>query len=346
MIDDYEMEILDRTNILLISTDDRSYEELKKYGFKNVNQVKSISLLKKLLERKHKFERYNMVIIDSKMYELFKGESFLEKLRTIARENKIFRIILEIDRDLSHINLFSAHFKNNGGMSEYLMCGTSYQDIIERIVNEARKNGLIRNIVPKRPFTVTRFAMLPYDRKCPRTKIRLKILCLLPYEISDSENKVAENLAINVEFKHIKENELEKNVIDYLENYDMILVNENFNKKIVKLNKEVNELCKIARRKLATLISFEDIKESKEDVVNIEYSYAGTYAPFSYSIKETCKILNPKLKEDKEKYYETKLRCILDEAFFIYNDALIKTNNKPIRNFSVRKSGRTKKYTG
>lgn len=76
MIDDYEMEILDRTNILLISTDDRSYEELKKYGFKNVNQVKSISLLKKLLERKHKFERYNMVIIDSKMYELLKENLF------------------------------------------------------------------------------------------------------------------------------------------------------------------------------------------------------------------------------------------------------------------------------
>ena len=175
-------ELLDTANILLISDVQDDYDELIKYGFKNVDYFKSIIRADKYFsEHPEELDKYHIIIKGKQnvqrcsFYGSVELDERLSKLRN--KESQLVFYLYRTDYP-DHINLVTS-FVDLKNYRQWIIEEHSYKDIIDEIADSALVNHVLERFQLKdKKFVPIKDYVNPNRLTLPKRKTDLKILFL------------------------------------------------------------------------------------------------------------------------------------------------------------------------
>ena len=341
--------VLNTANVLLISENQEDYDELVKYGFKNVDYFKSLiradQYFTKYPERLYK---YHIVLKGYTCIHKFAYLKFEGTINNLDNNNHI--LATPIHRyNYSDRTEFVAYLSDKINWREYTAEEPTYTAVLDKIV----ENTLINHITDKVKISAPKYIdyINPNRLPLPNTKSKLKILYLDTLSVNKYSNDIAESLGLNVTFKEDNNNSLKEYVKSHLGEYDIIIASNLYSRSLLDMNIESTEQCKDTGRDLVLLVSYKDnsILQYDEDngifndgigsVINLCYKFAGNIAPDAKHRQKEFRVLRKSSEfiHEDEQYkvsYENDVTCIksiLSASINIYNDALLQ-NKKPTIN--------------
>lgn len=345
-----EKELLEKANMLVISDIEDDYEGLIKYGFKNVDYFKS------MVRAEHYFSTYESEL--EKYHIVFMGhqwikedvDSFEQKLRDLAWKNK--SLFIPISRyKYEGYREYNAYLPSFGRLEE-----TSYSKLIQGIVYFALdKNILETATVTSEIYPKIQDYKNPKKLPFPKKKEDIKILFLESSSVvSEATPKMFQSLGLNVEIKEDNNHGIQRNARESLGDYDIILATSQFSSKLVYLDQESTEQCKDTGRKLTLLLTYDNKEmyhcneegknDSFGDEVILNYAFGGELASnLKNGAKKYCTIRSEDAKnygvETTSDYLNsllTCMKCSLEEAVNIYNEALKELGEPTLENLDFK----------
>lgn len=342
LLEDNKKDVLENAFVLLISDNEKDYNEMINYGFKNIDNFKSVIRADNFFnDNPDELKKYNIIItghqaVSSGMFDY--NISLFEKIKKLNHKNGIIATNISIYESLNEYIIYLNDYDNG---KSYSVNNDSHEKLFDCLVNNTLINHTMKcNKNKGSEFIMHNEYQNPNRLPLPSKKSDLKILYL--GSEFDSVDTISEKLGLNITFYEDNNYSLDKHVKRNLGEYDIIIVSDLFSNYLLSMNKESTEQCKDTGRELTLFVTYGDLNWGVvRDIahgVKIQYSYGGNYALDSdrYS-KEFGVIKLPAESFDfidekesnteyrKEKY--TKAKAIIESSIRLYNEAL---NNKDL----------------
>ena len=364
-ISDNKQQVTENANVLLISDTQEDYEEIKKYGFKNVDYFKSIIRADNYFSiHPEELEKYHIIFEGSRSVAISRvGEcDLLGKILQLKDTTDMLCLSLhrshaikydEVKNEIFCETLLVSYLNDKYNGKFWPIKEKEYKDFFDRISEIALINHTMEKVGLKEFMGVKN--VIKQDKlSLPSKKQELKILYL------DSANnkyrrKIAKALGLNITFRNDNNFALEKYVEKELGYYDIIIASYSFSHHLLRMDKESIEQCKDTGRNLTLLITYDDheLRQLDEDdktvnlgsKVALRYIFAGSmeedsdidYKEFRVLRKNTDII--PK-DEERKKYYEyltSVIMSVVSSSVDKYNEKLLQMNEPGIRDFDLKR---------
>ena len=352
--------VLDTANILLISDIQEDYDELIKYGFKNVDYFKSIVRADKYFaEHPEELQKYHIILKGNQNVQhcCFDGDVELDRtIRELRNKTHVLETSLNRYDYGDHIKLVT-YLNDNHNRRSWDTEEQTYTDIFDRIV----ENTLINHTLDKAGLKDKKFVPIqdyinPNRLPLPAKKSDLKILYLGGVGVNKYANDIAKQLGLNITFKEDNNYSLGRHNKTHLGDYDIIIASRLYSDSLLGMNIESTEQCKDTGRDLTLLVTYDDdsIWQFDEDDISdyqgigskikLNYRYAGNLAIDSECHNKEFRVLRKSadfVSEDEEhrKYYESGIACtsgIIGASINVYNNALLQMNKTSISDLDIK----------
>lgn len=328
---------LKEANILLISDIQDDYDELIKYGFKNIDYFKSIIRADKYFsEYPEALKKYHIILKGNQnvQYCRFGGDVELDTTLN-GLKNILVLSLYRYDYD-DHIELVTYLRDNHRGLN---INETTYQGIFDRIVENMLINHTLENTALKnKKFVPIQDYINPNRLPFPTKKSDLKVLYLEPVMSSGYCDRISNELGLCVEFKEDSNYGICKYVRSNLGKYDIIIVTRIYSGNLLRMNRESTEQCKDTGKELTLFVAQDDIigdvDSDLADKIELGYVFGGNNAPdFEYHSKQ-FRILRQPIEveapnEYRRKYLQSKyskIKGVIEASVNLYNQALLEIN--------------------
>ena len=352
--------VLDTANILLISDIQEDYDELIKYGFKNVDYFKSIVRADKYFtEHPEELEKYHIILKGNQNVQhcCFDGDVELDRKFSKLREEKHILNTHLYRSDYGDQMKLVTYLKDSINHRSWDAEEQTYTDIFNRIVENTLINHTLDKVGLKdKKFVAIQDFINPNRLPLPEKKSDLKILYLDSVRVNKYANDIAKQLGLNITFKEDNNSSLGRHIKTHLGDYDIIIVSRLYSDSLLGMNIESTEQCKDTGRDLTLLVTYEDdsIWQFDEDDISdylgigskikLNYRYAGNLAIDSKRHNKEFRVLRKSADfvyedEEQRKYYESDIACItgiIGASINAYNNALLQMNKTPISDLDIK----------
>lgn len=369
-IDEYKMKkdkilshnknlVANNANVLLISDRQEDYDEMVKYGFKNIDYFKSIIRADRYFEEHpEELEKYHIILEGNHNVTrccLDGHVKLSQTLGDLAYRKRIIHGCMHVYKtcyDEICASILLEDYRNNRNWKEK---ESSYSELYDKIVENAMINDVFSKVSVDSKFIAHEDYINPERLSLPSKKADLKILYLGKSVMDDQVKNIYDTLGINIDFYEDNNAGLGRHVKENLGNYDIIIVSESYSGNILGMNIESTEQCKDTGRELTLLVTYDtnDINESSRDIVygvgshvTLSYIFGGNYSDNSaYSKKKFKTIIDDvdlgdvDVTESWKEYHKTEysnMKTILESAINIYNDYIQKIEKGKIEDLDLR----------
>ena len=339
--------VLNTANILLVSDIQDDYDELVKYGFKNVDYFKSIIRADQYFSKHpEELEKYHIILKGNQNVQhcCFEGDVELDrKVWDLREEKHILEPGLYRYDYPDHMELVT-YLKDSINNRSWDTKEQSYTKIFDRIVENTLINHTLENIDLKdKKFEPIQDYINPNRLHLPTKKSDLKILYLDYIRVSEYADRIASELGLNIDFKEDDNCSLGRYVKSNLGKYDIIIVTRLYSGNLLRMNHESTEQCKDTGKELTLLVAQNDfhwgVDSDLADGIELGYVFGGNFAPdFKYHSKEIRILRQPIEVGQKDEYWTkysqsqySQIKGILEASVNFYNQALLQ-NGKPAIN--------------
>lgn len=246
MLSENKTRVLKEANVLLISDFEDDYDELIKYGFKNVNYFKSSVRANRYFDKHpEELEKYHIVLIGNQ--SVLSGE-LRQKVSKLREKN---HLLLSLDGcHYPDYTRFDTHLYDNKNNTNWWVIELTYKDIFDRILENTLINHMLEKvIISDKKFEPIKDYVNPNGLPLPIKKSDLKILYLDSKGYDECASKINETLGLNITFEQDDNSSLDK-YVQSLGEYDIIVVTNMYSKRLLNMNIESTEQCKDTGRKL------------------------------------------------------------------------------------------------
>lgn len=349
---DNKEKVLNEANVLLISDIQDDYDELVKYGFKNVDYFKSIIRADSYFaEHPEKLEKYHIILKGNQNVQhcCFEGDVELDRTINRLRDKKhILKSSLHRYDFSDHIELVT-HLSDRINRRSWNATEFAYQGIFDRIVENMLMNHTLKKVDLKgEKFIPIQDYINPNRLPLPTKKSELKILYLDPVRVSKYAERIAKELGLSVDFKEDDNCSLGRYVKSNLGKYDIIIVSRVYSDNLLSMNHESTEQCKDTGKELTLLVAQNDLYwgEDKDlaDGIKLGYVFGGNYAPDSEYHNKEIRILRQPIEVDtKDEYWikheqsqYSKMKGIIEASVNFYNQALLQRGKPAISDLDFK----------
>lgn len=339
--------ILSDGKVLVLSGDRNYFEQLKKYGFRNVKSYESfIKADFCLKDGSSSLSDYQIIVVETpNNYEDIK---VLELIKCL--QNKSGVLVAYVSSEvLEDGKYFSLEYFDKGISKSFCHESRSIFDIVDFMLEGAIAKKVVNSIDITNPFVNEELPKenLPF----PSSKDDLRILYLESARVSDYSKGIALELGLNVDFMSDSSDRL-KSVMTQLGNYDIVIASEMFSKRLLEEHLECHELCKETGRQVVLLATYneEGLPIFSEDGEVDDY-ILGCYVNLNYilsgstdraSIPSTVGFRVPRVSESDGEFYrwyrecsKANLSAILQIAVRLYNEKFLNGELKDIDDFKT-----------
>lgn len=341
---EHKEKVLSTANVLLVSDIQEDYDELIKYGFKNVDYFKSIIRADQYFaEHPEELEKYHIILKGNQNVQrcCFDGKVELDrKFGQLREEKHILKASLYRYDYSDHMELV-IYLSDSINHRSWDTKEQTYRDIFDRII----ENTLINHTLEKAGIKDKKFVPIqdyinPNRLPLPTKKADLKILYLDPISVGEYSEKIASELGLNIDFKEDNNCSLGRYVKSNLGEYDIIIVTDTYSGNLLSMNHESTEQCKDTGRELTLFVAQEylywGIDRDIADGIKLGYVFGGNYAPDYERHSKEIRILRQPIEvgqkdEDWEKDSQSEysqMKGIIEAAVNFYNQALLQ-NGRP-----------------
>ena len=313
-------QLLNKINVLLISDNNMDYEDLVKYGLKNIVYFKSIIVADKYFqEYPEELNRFNLVIKGHQEVQevCFDGETKLDRqIEDLPREVAILRIY-----EYFNAKNYSLHFFYERETS--LNISLSLDFYMRNLLKAEHVQKIIEN---QEPVVIAKPVMPSIEY--PKKKSDLKIfIALSGLDYTDPEKLTALKPELNID---IPDDFDLANVIRQMGDYDIIIASECYSGSLINMNHEFTEQGKLTGRKLGLVATYDNdsIYNTTSDG-DYQYGYIGADA----ILKSACGGIDAKNTDIIEEKYKVRTNerglfdsSIIDKAIINYHEELKRIN--------------------
>lgn len=353
-----KVRFLNNANVLLISERQEEYDELVKYGFKNIDYFKSLVIADQYFKlHPERLYKYHLILTGKSSIHncCFHDCVDLEfKIREIKNKTGIMKASLSKYEFSDRIEII-AYCNTNRNFPNPLK-SNGYDKIFNYLVDYAAVTEVLDNAqvminVPKySEYVNKKRLLLPYKKE------NIKILYLDSVMVNKYAEDIARKLGLpiyfGIDFKEDDNNALGLSK-DKLGEYDIIIASDLYSSNLLNMNIESNEQCKKTGRDLTLLLTYKtnSLSQFTEDdeldvyglgnKINLKYIFSGPLAHNNSSIeKKTFNSLRKHFEfipEDDERilFFEestSDMAAIISSAINIYNSKLMELDKVSIRN--------------
>ena len=342
--------VLSTANVLLISDIQEDYDELVKYGFKNVDYFKSIIRANNYFAKHpEELEKYHIILKGNQEVQdyccLYKEVELDSKLSYLEKKKDILVISLYKYRYQGHVKFVSYLYdkiNHRGWETEE----RTYTDNFDRIVENALINHILE--LKNKKFVPIKDYINPNRLPLPPKKSDLNILYLDSTRDNRFAKKIANELGLNIDFKEDNNCSLGKYVKSNLGKYDIIIVTRVSSRNILCMNHESTEQCKDTGRELTMFVTqdkfYWGVDTDLANGIELRYVFGGNYAPDSKCHIKDIRILRHLIEENPNDDYWTKdrqneyskIKGIIEASVNFYNKALLQNNKPAIRDLDLK----------
>lgn len=349
---DNKEKVLNEANILLISDIQDDYDELVKYGFKNVDYFKSIIRADSYFaEHPEELEKYHIILKGNQNVQHCCFEGDVELDRTINRlrdkKNILEPSLYRYDYP-DHIELVT-YLSDRNNCRSWDTKELTYQGIFDRIVENMLINHTLEKVDLKdKKFIPIQDYINPNRLPLPTKKSDLKILYLDSISVNKYADRIANELGLSVDFKEDNNCSLGRYVKSNLGKYDIIIVTRIYSGNLLSMNHESTEQCKDTGKELTLFVAQDDfywgVDRDLADGIKLGYVFGGNYAPDSEYHSKEIRILRQPIEvdakdEDWTKYDQSQysqMKGIIEASVNFYNQALLKRGKPAISDLDFK----------
>lgn len=339
-------DVLNNAHVLLISNIEDDYNEMVKYGFKNIDYFRSFVRADKYFkEHPEELEKYNIILKgggrDIEMNLYLDNYIFRNSYKKSFIETPFSRYDYYMDGHME----FIAYLQDVINYRNWQTTEYSYEGIFDRIVENLIINHTLSYVENKDKKYEPIVDFINKNRiELPKDIKDLKILYLDAVHVSEFAEGIAKELGLNIVFQEDNNFSISRNVINHMGEYDIIIASETYSRDLTGLNGESTEQCKDTGRELTLLVVQDIASNDIGDRIDLDYSFGGNYAPDNETHHEKYWVIRENIKVDapteyslqcKQSDYST-MKAIIESAVNIYNDALKKKNNTSLKNNKFR----------
>ena len=315
--------------VLLISGDEQIINGVKKYGFKNLNIVKSIVVANNYFQNHpEELDSYDLILSNVKRYTGEYDKLWIEKeIGSFDRKNLCMKIHETNENEFDYSEYFDIkpfYMVDSDQPSSWDYApfrGGSIEEALDYIYH------ITANLLKDTPKEIKPIVLPKKELSLPKKKSDLKILFY--GWLAGYSAKVIEHLGVTIEF--LDENfKSMGDVFTKLGNYDIVIGGTNYLKNLTKLDRECTEQCQLSGRKLVLLANY-----------NTNYWLDDGYKICISSV-EAGKLATKKTKEEtfinfiNGSTFKTQMPAIVEEVVNLYNEALARANQKQIEDLDFR----------
>lgn len=346
---DNKKKVLNTANVLLISDIPEEYEEIIKYGFKNVDYFKSIIRADKYFaEHQEELKKYHIILKGNQMVEKYCSYRDIELNKAIRNLRDISHI-LEVDLHRSnysdHLEIMTYLYDDNNHRSWHPVA-QNYTDIFDKIVENALINHTLEKI-KREDFVPVKDKATSDKLPIPATKSDLKILYLDTLTVSRYAAEISRELGLNITFKEDNNYSFNKYIKRHLGDYDIIIASNLYSGNLLAMSAESTEQCKDTGRNITLLTTYKVIPAIDSKLgshIFLQYVYGGSLTPSTkYNNKEFNVLRQSIPVEETEEYWKescqseySNMKAIIEAAVSIYNQTLIEENKPAISNLDFK----------
>ncbi len=350
VLTDYKERVLKGANILLISDIQDDYDELIKYGFKNVDYFKSIIRADSYFAKHpEELEKYHMILKGNQNVQhcCFDGQVELDRTIDRLRDKKYILAPSLYRYNYPDYMELVTYLGDRNNRRSWVATERTYKDIFDRIVENMLINHILETVDLKgKKFSFIQDKINPNRLPLPMKKSDLKILYLDSISVSEYAEKIANMLGLNITFKEDNNRSLGRYVKSNLGEYDIIIVSR-YSSNLLGMNVESTEQCKDTGRELTLLVSYDHVYCSVDsdlgNEIKLNYKFGGNVAPnFDFYSKKFGILKQPiELEgkgEDLKKYRQSEysqMRAIIEASVNLYNEALIQVGKNSISDLDL-----------
>ena len=330
-------ELLNKINILLISDNEKDYQELVDYGFKNIVRFKSI--------------------INADKYFASHPDDFNKFHFTIKSRQKVQRVCFhgdtELDSNIYNLphevaNLYIWDYTDNNNYRFYLdgnrLEASDMKTILDYYMNKLLKDVLLQKNIKKATPIVIEEPKMPI-KEYPKSKKDLKILVLLSGIVfTTDDDAIRKYTGTNAEIIEDNNSSLGKYVIRNMADYDIIIASKVYSGSLIEMNQEYTEQAKLTGRRLGLVAIYDH-----ESIYNVTsdgdflFDYIGT----ELIVKTAMGGLDAQNPEINKTSYKVKAdnrvissSSIIEKAIINYHEELKKINGVGLENVEPNKFSR------
>ncbi len=352
ILTDNKEKVLNEANVLLISDIQDDYDELIKYGFKNVDYFKSIIRADAYFAKKpEELEKYHLIIKGNQnvQYCCLGGNVELDTIidRLGSKKNNIVLTLFRYDySDYIELNTYLSDMIN---YRNWKVKELTYQGIFDRIVENMLINHTLEKVTSKdKEFVPIEDKINPNKLPLPVNKSDLRILYLDSIRISDFAQRIAEELKLDITFKEDNNYGLGRHVKTHLGDYDIIIVSNMYSSNLLCMNNESTEQCKDTGRQLTLLVSYNNFYYGVDgdlgDGIRLNYRYGGNAAPNLDFYSKEFRVLRQKIEiEEGDEYWKkysqseySQMKSIIEASVNFYNEALTQIGKNSISDLDFK----------
>lgn len=337
--------ILRCANVLLISDIEDDYNELVKYGFKNIDYFRSIIRADKYFSKHpEELEKYHIVLQGNQNVQhccLEQSVDLEEKIRNLKYVKHILTTSLS-RYFYPYDTKFVAYLSDNKNNKFWDTNESTYKAIFDRIIEATFINHTLENVKLKlQKYSPYVDYINPNKLPLPSQKSDLKILYLDSCMVSRFAKRISQELGLNITFEVDSNSALEKYVKSSLGNYDIIIASYLYSESILNMNRESTEQCKDTGRQLTMLITY---CKTYYDTLKLRYVFGGNEAPtldINQKIFRTLRQLidistetNRSIEYLQDEY--TEMKSIIEVSVNLFNEALRKKNKTTINDLNFK----------
>lgn len=344
--------VLNEANILLISDIQDDYDELVKYGFKNVDYFKSIIRADSYFtEHPEELEKYHIILKGNQNVQhcCFEGDVELDRTINRLRDKKhILEPSLYRYDYPDHIELIT-YLSDRNNCRSWDTKELTYQGIFDRIVENMLINHTLEKVDLKdKKFIPIQDYINPNRLPLPTKKSNLKILYLDSISVNKYADRIANELGLSVDFKEDNNCSLGRYVKSNLGKYDIIIVTRIYSGNLLSMNHESTEQCKDTGKELTLFVAQDDfywgVDSDLADGIKLGYVFGGNYAPDSEYHSKEIRILRQPIEvdakdEDWTKYDQSQysqMKGIIEASVNFYNQALLQRGKPTISDLDFK----------
>lgn len=346
---DNKKKVLSSANVLLISDIPEEYEEIIKYGFKNVDYFKSIIRADKYFaEHREELEKYHIILKGNQMVQkyCFYGDMELNKaIRNLRDISHILEVDLHRSNYSDHLEIMTCLYDDNNHRSWHPVT-QNYTDIFDKIVENALINHTLEKI-KRKDFVPVKDNATSDKLPIPATKSDLKILYLDTLTVSRYAAEISRELGLNITFKEDNNYSFDKYIKRHLGDYDIIIASNLYSGNLLAMSTESTEQCKDTGRNITLLTTYKVIPAIDSKLgshIFLQYVYGGSLTPSTkYNNKEFNVLRQSIPVEETEEYWKescqseySNMKAIIEASVSIYNQTLIEENKPAISNLDFK----------
>lgn len=346
---DNKKKVLSSANVLLISDIPEEYEEIIKYGFKNVDYFKSIIRADKYFaEHREELEKYHIILKGNQMVQkyCFYGDMELNKaIRNLRDISHILEVDLHRSNYSDHLEIMTYLYDDNNHRSWHPVT-QNYTDIFDKIVENALINHTLEKI-KRKDFVPVKDNATSDKLPIPATKSDLKILYLDTLTVSRYAAEISRELGLNITFKEDNNYSFDKYIKRHLGDYDIIIASNLYSGNLLAMSTESTEQCKDTGRNITLLTTYKVIPAIDSKLgshIFLQYVYGGSLTPSTkYNNKEFNVLRQSIPVEETEEYWKescqseySNTKAIIEASVSIYNQTLIEENKPAISNLDFK----------